>query len=121
MTTSTRSPTFRSIHGPGTIPLYVQASTIRPGSTSHGSIEAVSSKRLVPSGRISGSSTWLPMPSVSAGKARIESTIAWSSASQSVSLPRSWPATSTSSPASATVKVVSMPDERWPGMSQKKT
>ncbi len=52
--TSTLSPTSRSMRGPGTMPLYAQACTISPGATSQSMTDAVSSKCLVPSGRISG-------------------------------------------------------------------
>ncbi len=52
----TRSPTSTLIWGPGTIPLYDQASTMTPGSTSQGVTAAVSSNFLVPSSRTSGSS-----------------------------------------------------------------
>ncbi len=56
----TLSPTSTLISGAGTTPLYVHALTITPGSTSQSVIAAVSSKRFVPSGRISGASFWPP-------------------------------------------------------------
>ena len=78
ISTSTSSPTSRSMRGPGTIPLYAHAWTISPGRTSQSMTDAVSSKRLVPSAWTSGASGWLPSPSVSAGNAMIDSIIAWS-------------------------------------------
>src|SRR5579864_953837 len=50
-TTFTLSPGLTLIVGPGTVPLYVHASTNVPGDTSHLTISVVRSNCLVPSGR----------------------------------------------------------------------
>jgi hypothetical protein len=115
--TRTVSPPSTSITGPGTIPLYVQASTNRPGSTSPlddlgGEVEHLGA--ILGDGGLS--SGWLPTPSVSAGKRPIDSCMAASRAANAT-VPSSpgapWP------PASAlTVSVASIPASRWPGMAQ---
>ena len=115
------------MRGPGTWPLYAHAWTTLPGATSQSTIDAVSSKCLVPSGMIVGSSGWLPRPSVSAGKARIDSIIAWSMARPSSGVIAAcssavMPIASASPPAVAAsseiVSPVDIPDSRWPAMSQ---
>ena len=103
-------------------------------TTSQSTIDVVSSKCLVPSARIVGSSGWLPRPAVSAGKARTDSIIAWSIATPSSGViavsrrarRRVMPiaAASSTAPAGAVaapspiVSGVSMPDSTWPAMSQ---
>jgi hypothetical protein len=65
--------------GSGDLAVVGPPSTNLPGSTSHSITSAVNSKTLVPSALIStGSSGWLPLSSVSAGKASIDSIIAMS-------------------------------------------
>src|SRR5437660_12541834 len=77
-TALTLSPSFTLIVGPGTVPLYVQASTFLPGSTSHWTILVVRSNCLVPSANTLGASACAPVPSVLAGNALVRAAISWS-------------------------------------------
>ena len=66
-TMRTLSPELTWISGAGTTPLYVQALTILPGSTSQSTTFDVITNSLVPSSRMVGSIIWPPLPTVVAG------------------------------------------------------
>ena len=87
-------------------------------------MDAVSSNRLVPSASTVGASGWFPVPSVSAGKARIDSVIAWSMAApcsgvMAACSSADMPIAAAPSPApSPMVRLVVMPESSCPAISQ---
>ncbi len=80
--------------------------------------DAVSSHCSVPSAWISGSRTWLPCPSVSAGNCAV---IAASMSRISSAVRSSWDAAgSPEAPATATMTSPVIPPSAWPGTEQMK-